>query len=311
MNRILKYKDSLHRFIKDKSCLIEDSSEHNPFILRKIKDSDLIFSVLLLTTLNSQNKKNNITMQGYYSASAVEFMNTMIIFFENEETMNHQIMNLLTISSQKSLQQNLESVKDTFSGNPAQAVSIFVSVMDIYLTGIKSINESNKYELKKNPENNSKSDILKWYLKNDEQKGKKFKLLQRITEESLYEYINKRYVTISEISFTIGFIMGGGCSKQIEKLKRMAKNFALIYKISIDFEAMDEDMDRKGLCKNIVLNLGLQESYERFMDYKQKFIEDAMILDIYTATMKEIIDEIEEKVDTIIDQTSPDLKSNF
>jgi hypothetical protein len=47
------------------------------------------------------------------------------------------------------------------------------------------------------------------------------------------------------------------------------------------------------------------------MNNKERFIQDSMNLDIFTCTIKEIIDGIENKVDEIIDQTSPDIKSNM
>jgi len=36
-----------------------------------------------------------------------------------------------------------------------------------------------------------------------------------------------------------------------------------------------------------------------------------MNLDIYTNTVKEILTSLERMIDNVIDQTSPDLKSNF
>ena len=36
-----------------------------------------------------------------------------------------------------------------------------------------------------------------------------------------------------------------------------------------------------------------------------------MLEDVYTNTIKEIVDTIEANVDMIIDQTSPDLKSSY
>lgn len=61
MSRIQKYNESLQRFIKDKSCLFEDQSNKNlelsNYIYNQIQNNDLIFSILLLTVLNNQNKK--------------------------------------------------------------------------------------------------------------------------------------------------------------------------------------------------------------------------------------------------------------
>ena len=57
MSRIQKYKESLYRFIKDKSCLMKTNDEISNFIYEKVKKDDLLFSILLLTIMNNQNKK--------------------------------------------------------------------------------------------------------------------------------------------------------------------------------------------------------------------------------------------------------------
>ena len=66
-----------------------------------------------------------------------------------------------------------------------------------------------------------------------------------------------------------------------------------------------------GITRNYVLNYGLLDSHELFMYNKQKFIEECMILDIYTSTVKEIVNIIDKNIDDIIEQTSPDLRSNL
>jgi hypothetical protein len=70
-------------------------------------------------------------------------------------------------------------------------------------------------------------------------------------------------------------------------------------------------MNAQEYCLNYVVNYGLHHSYDLFMKHKQKFLESCMLLDTYTMTIKEIIHYIESEVEQIIDQTSPDLKSNM
>lgn len=85
-----------------------------------------------------------------------------------------------------------------------------------------------------------------------------------------------------------------------------------MYKISKDFENLSADIKNSTTYStNYVLNYGLQDGYEVFLNNKQKFIEESMVDDLYTNTIKEIIDTIEANVDMIIDQTSPDLKSTY
>ena len=93
---------------------------------------------------------------------------------------------------------------------------------------------------------------------------------------------------------------------------KLSKYYTMMYKLAEDFENIENDVMNQvdGICKNYVVNYGLQNSYEVFMTNKQKFIEELMTLDMFTNTIKEIINYIEHKVDMIIDETSPDLKSS-
>ena len=56
------------------------------------------------------------------------------------------------------------------------------------------------------------------------------------------------------------------------------------YQISNDFSNIDQDLKNNddGVTLNYVINCGIQESYEKFMDSKQKFIEEAMNLEIFS-----------------------------
>jgi len=49
------------------------------------------FPILLLTVMNNQNKKNHISMQGYYLASSIEFL---IIFLQVIESKKKLLINL-------------------------------------------------------------------------------------------------------------------------------------------------------------------------------------------------------------------------
>jgi len=114
------------------------------------------------------------------------------------------------------------------------------------------------------------------------------------------------------VSLLIGWIAGCGDAKKTNKIKEAAKAFSIIYKLSLDFKNMDNDIKcshNDKYTKNYVLNFGLENSYELFLNNKKLFIEITMLLDIYTNTLSEIIDNIEENIDFIIDQTSPDIKS--
>src|SRR3989304_6987347 len=82
MSRLSRYKESLNRFIRDRSCLFEgdNGSENNAtsLVYNIIKNDDLILSILFLTIMNNQNKKNKIILHGYHGASCIEFLKVLI-----------------------------------------------------------------------------------------------------------------------------------------------------------------------------------------------------------------------------------------
>lgn len=323
MSRLARYRDSLYKFIKDRSCLLESNNipnaSYESILYNKIKNHDLMIPILFLTIMNSQNKKNQITLQGYYGASAIEFLYIILDLIDKKDefinTHGHQtyhiLINYLTLCSYRSICQNLESIKSFVKDE--SVANIFIQVLNIYNNTIAYSNliHDYKFEISSDKPNN---DLIKWYLKDEPELKEKFTTLQKIKLESYQEYLNKKMGSLCELAMTVGWLMGCGSTnaKELQKVKKASKYFAIIYKLSLDFNNIDEDIKNStGVSTNFVVNYGLQESYELFMYNKQKFIEEAMVLDIYTATIKEIINWIENKVDEVIDETSPDLKSNM
>lgn len=322
MDRIQKYRESLHKFIRDKSCLIDkdiNNIQINNLIYEHIKKDDLIFPILLLTIMNSQNKKNHITMQGYYLATCIEFINVLFEIVENRSIlinkmgidMYNKITRKLIINSTKSLQQNMKSIKNTYKDNPQTLLNVFINSMDELDNVFNVVNSFEDFQFILT-NNCCNDDIVNWYLKNDQEMTDKFASLKQVSSESINSYISMKIESICELSILLGWNVGGGNMKSANKLKRISKYFAMMYKISTDFNNIDNDLkNATGYTHNYVLNFGLQSSYELFLSNKEKFIEELIIEDVYTGTIKEIINSIESNIDSLIDQTSPDLKSNY
>ena len=322
MSRILKYRESLNKFIKDKSCLVDDKTldavnlKNN--IIDCVKKSSFRFSILLLTTMNNQNKKNHVTMQGYYAATSIELINVYISYKEDCKNMikndgydlYYGSLNTISNYCLKSVTQNLDSIKNHLS--PGNIMNVATNSINTYINTINIINKNQANQMTSNDKVAHK-DVIKWYLKDDQSLVTKFNQIKQLTKESLNDYIDKKYTIVCEMALTLGWIMGGGDIKEINKLKKPAKSFAIMIKISDDFINIEKDIRNPlgNMTYNYIINYGLQESYEQFMVNKEKFIQDAMVMDLFTSTIKELIDEIEANVDEIIDQTSPDIKSSY
>lgn len=320
MSRLLRYKESLQKFIKDRSCLLEKKNIPNEDIetlaYDAIKGSDLILPILLLTVMNNQNKKKHISIQGYHGAVSIEFMSQMVNIIDGKEeyiekygSKNYaEVINYMMLCTNKSLYNNLESVKDSIVGD--LATKIFLKSIEVYNEKMTYENLLNNYEFRitEEPPND---DIIKWYFKENEEVIKIFSALRKIEKASFEEYMEKKVGSLCEIALSIGWIIGCGDVEILNKIIKLSKNFAILYKLSNDFSRLEEDIlkNKNGVVKNYVVNYGLQESYEAFMENKQKFLEEVMTLDIYTSTIKEIMRYIENKVDEVVDGSSPELKS--
>jgi hypothetical protein len=379
MNRLQKYKESLQRFIKDKSCLYINNNipcktcdncindlnciysvdcsnckncknclncknckisktslfckncseckncytcdtcnrDINDYIFTLIQENDSIYSTLFLTIMNNQNRKNHMSLQGYYAATTIEFFDVLINVIENRDKVLNmfginkyiKLCNNLYIYAIKSLHQNIDTVKNVFL--PHNVDKITISMINLLHNTFKNITElsDHKFEI---TNNHCNLNIIEWYLKNNNDLIKKFKALSQITKESIKMYASKKYFYMSELSISLGWMFGHGSISDMDNFKQSFKYFGMMYKISKDFEMLEKNIENSMVySSNYVVNFGLQEGYEEFVNNKQLFIADMLSGDIYSNTIKEIIDKIELNIDIIIDQTSPDLKSSY
>lgn len=304
MNRLLKYKESLIRFIKDKN-----TNANFVNIANVIDNSDLVFPIILLTTMNNQNKRYHISMQGYYVAGTIEFLYSLMFLYENNKSLNISQYNDLIALSNKNLLLNIESIKNVF--DPVKFNNIIRISLEYYNEYIKDL--SNLFNYSPTFDNTKHyEDIIEWYLVDNKELIDKYRNKKMLAKESLEQYIYYKYTRLSELAVLLGWIMGGGDISNLSKLKKTAKYFSILYKLSLDFDNLEKDINNNSdFTYNYILNCGLQNSYESFLIYKEKFIEESMIQDIYTNTFKELLDDIEYKIDIIINKSSPDLKSTY
>ena len=133
-----------------------------------------------------------------------------------------------------------------------------------------------------------------------------------IKKEDFTSFLNDKYGTIGEIVFILGWVIGGGEIKAdfMKELQSMGNKLGIIYKIAIDFENVENDID-KNYIYNSVLNNGIQDSFALFMDLKIEFLEALFKYNLYTHTIKEVLDLLENKIDLILKKSNIDMKSTY
>ena len=315
MSRISRYQESMSKFIKNRSYVsgLEGNMRINIYDL--LKNSDNIMPIIMLTVLNSQSKKNGYSLHGYYMGCGMEMIMTIIKILDNKSyyNINYDDKNIQKIISKLSsivnicLTQNIEYIQNMF---PKE------KVLKIFCYGSKLINaklfdicEEDNIEVCKNIK---KTDLLKYTFQNIETPEIVIGSIKQAKLEDMEKYIEKKYGSMCQIAIILGWLLGSGDEKTIGTLEKLGKYLGMMLKISYDFENMERDLCHNNKSSyNYVINYGIQNSFELFIDNKVKFVEGCMSLDIYTNTMKEILDLLEEKIDIFIDNTSPELRSQY
>jgi hypothetical protein len=305
MSRISRHQDSIVRTIKNRSYVNFLEENIKGIVFDKIKNYDNLASIILLTILNNRSRKLGVSLHGYYVAVAIILMELINDLANKNDT---SIIPNLISTINLCLIQNIELIKENFPKN----------ILNTSINTSKTLNEKlqklvgpHKFE---NLTQFKSTDIVKYKFVDMaiDQVKQKLGTLGEIKLEPLIAHVNNREGVICQLSMYFGWILGGGEMKQTKKIDLLGLNLGMMLKIANDCVTIEEDLkNATAHTHNIVLNVGLQNSFEMFMDNKRKFIEGCLLLDIYTNTVKEVIDLMEKKVETMINNTTSDVKSLY
>ena len=315
MSRISRYHDSISKFIRNKSNLIDTNSEiYKQKILNIITNFDYICSILLLTILNTQAKRNNITVHGYYMASGINFIMIIIKLLDNRDKYNtlftqstiNILINELLLLVNMCLAYNIESSEPHY--NSEKLIKIFYKSMKLLNNKIQYIIKNNNMIIENNIANN---DIITYKFNNIADIKNKLVKLKKVNEDSLHLFTSHKYGQLCQIALSLGWILGGGSDKNLNYLDKVGTYIGTMIKITSDFINMENNIyETQEYSKNYIVNYGIQYGFELFMTNKEKFIYGCIKLNIYTNTIKELIDILEDKIDEVIKNTNIDLNNN-
>jgi len=307
MSRIERHQESIEKFIISKNILLNNIKEE---ILQK----DHLSGIILASILNNNTKKSNFKIHGYYMSVAIDLLYNIIKKQEEYNLDNNNIAKyndilylLNTIYSL--LQLNIEGLKMPL--NQETNYSKIISFVFSYLNS-KIYIISKKYDFTAFKKM-SKTDILNInYITNEIRN--KLKILNQVSQEELMNYINETYGNIGSIVFIVGWALGGGDLKPeiLKDLQIIGENYGILYKICIDFDNIIQDINKSSkYCLNTVINLGIQETFSLFMIIKTKIIELCLKNNLYSHTIKEVIDLLETKIDKCLKSAEIDMNSTY
>ena len=302
-----------------RSCLADiiDTDLNSP-IKSNFISKEYILPILLLTVVNNRGRKNRVSFQGYDCASGIEFMRMFMELNNYKEyysknlglSMYTRLSHTFLLWFIKSWSQNIKSAKRHLSDQ--KIISLFSQFTNLTCDKVGSSGIMAQEEIEYNDK--IMTDLHRSYFKNSKNKlNDKFKKINQINQSSMDVLLDNRMGKLCELILLLGWTLGCGDETSSGRLVKAGKSFGIMYQIALDFENIERVLDRivDGNVTNYVLNCGIQDAYEKFMDNKQRFIEEALNLDIYTNTIKEIVDIIEDKVDNIVDNSSSDIKSSY
>ena len=307
MSRISRYRDSIDKFFKNKSFINDIDNKYKNYIQEMLSKTDYFVSIVLLTTMNNVSKKNNMSLHGYFIASGIESLYLMNLINENINHYQNKFGNMTTINNMRllinnniyrSLAQNIDTISLHITKEKIIKVNSFVSK---YITQ----RMERLYDFDKEPHNIwIPNDFNKYKLYN-KNCAEKLKNIKAFNKEDFMKYIDNVYVNICKIALIGGFLLGGGDEKNISNLEKLAVHMGQLIKVATDFNNVNFDIENSTNCiYNSVVSLGFQDAFELFQTSKEKFVEGCMQLDMHTNTIKEIIDLLETRVDTFIDNTN-------
>jgi len=305
MSRIERYQESINKFIKSKDIFPSDIKD---LLLKR----DHLCGIIFATLLNHNSKKTNFKVHGYYIACAIDLLHELIEIIQRRKEIEHNKFTQLVYLVIQLVNLNLENIK--VAQRQEEQLNKIIFFTHSYIIS-KLTDITKQYEFQSNKKV-LKTDLMSIsYI--DKTVINKYKNLYKIDHDQILNYVGNTYGNIGDIVFVIGWAIGGGDRKPelMKNLQSIGDKFGLLYKLCRDFEKIEEDIttanDFNNLSLNFIINDGVQESFILFMEIKTQLIEDCLSLNIYTHTLKEVLDELEKNVDKCLSSSCIDLKSTY
>jgi len=313
-SRISRYQESISRFIKTKSSYCEILKFNNN-LENLISVNDHEASIILLTILNGQLKKKNLKSHGYHMASGVDLMMSVVMINDNlthyEDKFNASVVknfiNQAPIYIYECLSQNIETLENMIDKDKTSKTH-----RKIHSFLHKKMLNVTKYENIIGSEKSHKTDIIKFKFEDKTLINSKYRILKIVGKDTLLNYVERTYGTVCQCAFVLGWLLGLGEEKAIPNLEKLGTSLGIIIKLSNDFKNLERDMTTSnGMSYNLIINFGIHECFSIFDDNKTSLIEGCLLMDVYSITIKEVIDNIEKKFDTHLKNTDLELNSRY
>lgn len=312
MSRIIKYRETLRKFMMTKSFLLKISGESRKILDRLLLSTDNLPGIIILTILNSQCKKNNIKIHGYYLATAIECLMQCCRINSNRNYYKslYGADNLDNLYSEVigwvhwSVAENIETLR---LNHPSFDPRIITISSEYCLKFIPNI-------LKKEELYSSlpmkKSDIFCYTFPNHTYIDA-YKRKNRIEINILKKNIDQKYGAVISLGICIAWLIGGGSRDKLHVMEKIGKDIGMFLKMAEDLTTIERDVITPSNNLNYVVNCGIKEAYNEFTIAKICFVEDMLTLNIDSKTIRDVLESVMESVDSSMNDISVDMLTQY
>lgn len=314
MSRISRYQESMENYFKLKSSVNDFDNITKNFILNACEKSDFFLAIISLTTFKSQSKKSNASSHCYHVAASME--NIYLFMRESENYDNlpntystkqndyNTIKIVLLNNIYRNVGLNLENICSQLTKEKTLKLNNIINGL-ITTKLLPAIMDSNDFIKYVPTLDYKKYDMIDYKFKNDTHKQNLLSM-KFYSHDMIIQMVKDSMCTLCQVVIHISWLLGGGDNNtsSVTQINNVGYHLGMVLKIAYDFYNVDNDLEKADKSsRNVVINLGIQESFELFETHKQQYIEKSMLLDIHTNTIKEIIDILAARIDVFIDNT--------
>lgn len=295
---ISKYQNFINNFII--KCDLINNIPNNKIkeaCLYSLQNGKRLRSIIVLSLINSLcNFKN---FNGIYAALCIELIHNASLILDD-------------IMDKDTIRRGIPTLHILYGETTAQLVSIYLTTLSLKSIGtvINELKEKQIYDINKC---NEIGMILFECISDCTNKltmGQYLDLFpvsnfddikdytNKLSKDDIKDIIYKKTSTLFEISFIFGFVLSNN-TISIDKIKKIANSFGILFQIADDFEDIEQDSKKNEntiTILNYPIKFGKEEAYQEFCYQTNLFINLMKEEGVYNSTFKEIIRLLVDKV---------------
>jgi hypothetical protein len=312
MNRISKYRQSIDKFINDKIDFHDIYFKQ--FIISELSKSNFYISISILTITNKLCYIFNCSQHGYFFAVSTELLFFLKHMVEQDSLYKRllenkyvtYIGNLISIIY-KLIFQNIHLL----SKPNATLKTVHITYLNIINLVYMLINrilikDNTSYETHKKQTTIPHLDVIQIEVLNN---------IEKIKKDDLKDYVFFNYGMILSNILEI-ICLSFDDKDHLEIMKQIGIDLSLVLRLNIDLCYLNHDIDHivqynVDYSNNFIIHTDIFQTFETYMEVKQKVIENLLKCSFLTETFKDMFEMFDKSFDSLLEETNPEMSVAF